>query len=204
MVRRPVVRIAASSRISQRWKVGWVNAHANGWSNGLAAEGMGTMWASLCRWQGMLLVHPYHRRGGPRFSSQIVHSVLTKGQKSSLDNCYTIVFKGKECRYYDDYANSTWKYYVEELPCAQDLSNWVLELPDCVKAITATPEPWERVHPDPNAHLDGIKWQTGGGFEAGIFTVKLRGCPPVKGTQVAAKGPDVDWGFIKGPGCSYK
>jgi hypothetical protein len=133
-----------------------------------------------------------------------VYRASDKPSAKALDNCYKIVFEGKECRYYDDYANSTWKYYVEELPCAQDLSNWVLELPDCVKAITATPEPWERVHPDPNAHLDGIKWQTGGGFEAGIFTVKLRGCPPVKGTQVAAKGPDVDWGFIKGPGCSYK
>lgn len=121
-----------------------------------------------------------------------------------LDNCYKIVFKSVECRYYEHYAVSTWKYYVKELPCAQDLSNWVLELPDCVQVLTAAPEPWERVHPDPNAHLDGIKWQTGGGFEAGLFTVKLRGCPPVKGMHVAAKGPDVNWGFLKGPGCSDK
>lgn len=27
--------------------------------------------------------------------------------------------------------------------------------------VTAAPEPWEAVCPDPNAHLDGIKWQTG-------------------------------------------
>ena len=43
---------------------------------------------------------------------------------------------------YNDDCTSTWHYYVEGLPGAQDLGNWVLELPDCVGVVTASPEPW--------------------------------------------------------------
>jgi hypothetical protein len=89
---------------------------------------------------------------------------------------------------------------VKELDCAQDLSNWVLALPRC-KILGAAPDPWEFVNPDPNAHLVGIKWQTGAGFEQGTFTVKLKGWPQVKVTDVAVKGPDLAYGEIAGPYC---
>lgn len=39
----------------------------------------GSTWGSFCSWQGMLLVRPYHRRRGPRFSGKIVHGVLKTG-----------------------------------------------------------------------------------------------------------------------------
>lgn len=117
-----------------------------------------------------------------------------------LENCYKMVFK--EAKYYESYGKkvSTWKYYIRELDCAQDLSNWVLALPGC-KVRGASPEPWEFVNPDPNAQLTGIKWQTGAGFERGVFTVKLKGWPPIGVTDVAAKGPDLAYGEIVGPVC---
>ncbi|GIK40840.1 MAG: hypothetical protein BroJett011_46730 [Chloroflexota bacterium] len=121
----------------------------------------------------------------------------------TLANCYRVVFLGAT-----DNGNgtSTWRYYVEELPCAQDLSNWVLALPlSCVDVITASPEPWEVVTPDPNAQLNGIKWQTGAGFQQGNFEVVLQGTLGVDLgvgiVDVAAKGPDVEFGQINGPVC---
>jgi uncharacterized repeat protein (TIGR01451 family) len=116
----------------------------------------------------------------------------------TLDNGYRITFLGV---IYNADGTSTWRYYVEELPSAQDLSNWVLELPDCASVVTAWPEPWEVVMPDPNAHLDGIKWQTGAGFEEGEFTVTLAGPLALGQTQVAAMGPDLGYGVIAGPVC---
>ena len=41
----------------------------------------------------------------------------------------------------------------------------------------------------------------GAGFIAGTFKVTLKGWPPVGLTTVAAKGPDVAFGQIKGPDC---
>ncbi len=100
-------------------------------------------------------------------------------------------------------GTSVWKYFVEELASAQDLSNWVLDLKDCA-IVTAAPEPWEVVHPDPNAKLFGVKWQTGAGFQQGEFTVRLRGPLGFGLIQVAAKGPDVVLGDIAGPLCAAK
>lgn len=116
----------------------------------------------------------------------------------TLDNGYRITFLGVT---YNADGTSTWRYYVEELPSAQDLSNWVLELPDCTSVIDASPEPWEVVHPDPNLHLNGIKWETGTGFQQGEFTVTLTGHWAVGVTGVGAKGPDTAWGEIAGPIC---
>ena len=116
----------------------------------------------------------------------------------TLENGYRITFLGVT---YNADGTSTWRYYVEELPGAQDLSNWVLELPDCTSVVDASPEPWEVVHPDPNLHLNGIKWQTGAGFQQGEFTVTLTGHWAVGVTGVGAKGPDVAWGEIAGPIC---
>lgn len=122
---------------------------------------------------------------------------VCQSETVTLSNGYKITFLGVE----NDYVSgtSTWSYSVTELPEAQDLSNWVLELPDINAVVTASPEPYEIVHPDPNAHLYGIKWQPGGGFEEGTFTFTLQGIFEVGIVQVAAKGPDVAFGEICGP-----
>ncbi|HSO18718.1 MAG TPA: putative metal-binding motif-containing protein, partial [Desulfosarcina sp.] len=117
---------------------------------------------------------------------------------AELSNCYRITFLGVV---YNIAGTSTWRYQVEEQPCAQDLSNWVLELPACVSVVNASPEPNELVNPDPNAGLSGIKWQTGAGFEIGIFEVTLNAHWEISVVNVAAKGPDVAQGEISGPSC---
>jgi hypothetical protein len=55
-----------------------------------------------------------------------------------LPNCYKITFLG-----FTDNGDetSTWNYQVDELSCAQDLSNWVLELPTCTTVVGASPSP---------------------------------------------------------------
>lgn len=116
-----------------------------------------------------------------------------------LPNCYKITFLGTQD---NGDGTSTWRYEVEELSCAKDLSNWVLELPDCSQIVNASPSPWEAVHPDPNHHLNGIKWQTGAGFERGVFTVVLSGDLTTGIPRVGAKGPDVAIGYIAGPICN--
>jgi hypothetical protein len=115
-----------------------------------------------------------------------------------LPNCYKITFLG-----FTDNGDgtSTWNYRVDELSCAQDLSNWVLELPACASVVGASPSPWEVVNPDPNHHLNGIKWQTGAGFQSGEFSVTLTGDLTTGTVQVGAKGPDVAIGLITGPAC---
>jgi len=96
---------------------------------------------------------------------------------------------------------SAWRYEVSELSCAQDLSNWALELPACAAVIDASPSPWEVVHPDPNYHFDGIKWETGTDFQSGDFTLVLSGELTNGVVQVGVKGPDVTIGMIEGPTC---
>jgi len=115
-----------------------------------------------------------------------------------LPNCYKITFLG----FTENVdGTSTWRYLVEELSCAQDLSNWVLELPACATVTGASPSPWEVVNPDPNHHLNGIKWETGAGFERGEFSVTLAGDLTSGTVHVGAKGPDVAIGSIAGPVC---
>jgi hypothetical protein len=115
-----------------------------------------------------------------------------------LPNCYKITFLG-----FTDNGDgsSTWNYQVEELSCAQDLSNWVLELPACAGVVDASPSPWEVVQPDPNIRLNGIKWETRAGFQSGQFSVTLTGELTTGTVQVGAKGPDVAIGQITGPAC---
>ncbi|MEW5857706.1 MAG: S-layer homology domain-containing protein [Cyanobacteriota bacterium] len=98
-------------------------------------------------------------------------------------------------------GTSTWRYRVEELPSAQDLSNWVLGLPSCVSVAGASPK-GEVVNPDPNAKISGIKWQPGGGFTDGEFTVTLNRQVAVGEIDVAVKGPDVALGRLPGPSCN--
>jgi hypothetical protein len=115
-----------------------------------------------------------------------------------LPNCYKITFLGFA---ENGDSTSTWRYLVEELSCAQDLSNWVLELPACATVVGASPTPSEVVQPDPNHHLNGIKWETGAGFESGEFSVTLSGALTSGTVHVGAKGPDVAIGSIAGPTC---
>jgi hypothetical protein len=115
-----------------------------------------------------------------------------------LPNCYKITFLG-----FTDNGDrtSTWTYRVDELSCAQDLSNWMLELPACTTVVGASPSPWEVVQPDPNFHLNGIKWETGTGFQSGDFSVTLTGDLTAGTVGVGVKGPDVAIGSIGGPAC---
>lgn len=128
---------------------------------------------------------------GPRVSvdpspNDIV--TLSNGFKISLVD---VVYRGEI---------SVWRYRVEELAWAQDLSNWVLSLPACARVTDYAPN-GELVNPDPNARLYGIKWQPGGGFRTGIFSVTIRGSVTQGTIRVAAKGPDVAYGDITGPIC---
>jgi len=117
-------------------------------------------------------------------------------QTITLSNGYRVTFLGVSYQ-----ANSsTWRYYVEELPSAQDLSNWVLGLPSCATVASASPR-GELVNPDPNARISGIKWQPGGGFVEGEFAITLEGSLRVGEIQVAIKGPDVASGTLRGPAC---
>lgn len=116
-----------------------------------------------------------------------------------LPNCFRISFLGSSDQ---GGGTSVWEYSVEELSCAQDLSNWMLELPTCANVVDATPSPWEIVHPDPNFQLDGIKWEVDDAFQEGTFSVTLEGELITGPTRVGAKGPDVAIGVIKGPVCA--
>lgn len=120
------------------------------------------------------------------------------GTTVTLSDCYEVSFLGVS---QSTDQVSTWRYHVKELSCAQDLSNWALELPACAIVVDASPSPWEVVQPDPNYHFDGIKWQTGADFQNGEFTVVLSGELMNGIAQVGVKGPDVAVGMIEGPVC---
>lgn len=117
----------------------------------------------------------------------------------TLSNGYRITFQGVT---YNPDGTSAWPYLVEELPWAQDLSNWMLELFDCHTIITATPESWWLEYPDPNFGLNGIKWQGAGVQGSAVFTVTLDGYWVVGTNRVGAKGPDVAIGLLAGPSCN--
>lgn len=117
----------------------------------------------------------------------------------TLSNGYRITFQGVT---YNPDGTSTWQYLVEELPWAQDLSTWMLELFDCHTVITATPESWWLEYPDPNYGLNGIKWQGAGVQGSAVFTVTLDRYWVVGTNQVGAKGPDVAIGLLAGPSCN--
>lgn len=121
----------------------------------------------------------------------------TSGQSVTLANGFRISYLGVS------YSGntSTWRYYVEELPRARDLSNWVLGLPSCVRVAGASPR-GELVNPDPNARISGVKWQPGGSFQKGEFVVQLDRRYAEGSIDVAAKGPDVARGVLVGPSCS--
>jgi hypothetical protein len=112
-------------------------------------------------------------------------------------NGFEVIFLGSQS---NADGTSTWRYRVNETPCAQDLSNWVLEIFDCA-IVSASPEPNEAVSPDPNAKLTGVKWETGGGFSSGEFAVTVSGAARADTIRFAVKGPDVVLGETTGPRC---
>ena len=124
--------------------------------------------------------------------------ITSVGNPDTLLDCYKITFLGTT---ENSDGTSIWNYSMEELACAQDLSNWMLEIPACATVANASPAPWEIVQPDPNFHFNGIKWQTGAGFESGEFSVVLSG-NLISGTvKYGVKGPDVAIGVVEGPVC---
>jgi hypothetical protein len=59
---------------------------------------------------------------------------------------------------------------------------------------------YEIVSPDPNSQLYGVKWETGGGFSDGLFTITTTGA--TRGAiKFATKGPKVAYGVVDGPIC---
>lgn len=135
----------------------------------------------------------------PTLEPSVMPTLTPEDQTSVAADCYMVSFLGM-----DENGDGTtmWRYEVEEEPCAQDLGNWVLELPTCAQIVDADPSPWEAVNPDPNIQLNGIKWQTGAGFEEGEFMVMLSDNLAVGETSFGVKGPDVAMGSIAGPVCS--
>jgi len=121
----------------------------------------------------------------------------TAGGSSATSNGFEVIFLGSQS---NADGTSTWRYRVDETPCAKDLSNWVLEVFDCA-VVSASPEPNEVVHPDPNAKLTGVKWETGGGFASGEFSVTVSGPARAATIRFAVKGPDVVLGETTGPRC---
>lgn len=124
--------------------------------------------------------------------------VTSIGKSENPSDCYKVAFLGFT---ENPDETSTWTYSVEELACAQDLSNWMLEIPACATIVDASPSPWENVHPDPNFHFNGIKWQTGAGFQSGEFSVVLSGELTTGMVKYGVKGPDVSIGLVEGPVC---
>lgn len=124
--------------------------------------------------------------------------VTSIGRSDAPASCYEVTFLGFT---EGPDGASAWRYSVEELACAQDLSNWMLEIPACASVVSASPSPWEIVQPDPNFHFDGIKWQTGAGFQSGEFSVTLTGGLTSGMVKYGVKGPDVAIGLVEGPVC---
>ena len=99
-------------------------------------------------------------------------------------------------------SGTRWTYRVEELEGAQDLSHWVLELPECVSVVATSPEVDEFVDPDPTTNLSGAKWETASAFTTGEFTVELDGEYPTGIVRVATKSADVAVAELAGPACN--
>lgn len=120
----------------------------------------------------------------------------------TLENGFRISFLGVSRDF--DRGTSKWNYLVEELPSAQDLSVWMLELLDCHQekdVVTVTPSSGWYEDPDPNMRLTGIKWEVTDAHESAEFSVTLKGNWEVDTVQVSAKGPRVASGFLAGPSC---
>jgi hypothetical protein len=94
-------------------------------------------------------------------------------------------------------GTSSWTYNVQEVGGGKDLSNWVLGT-NCT--VLSSNIKGELVHPDPNAGITGIKWNTGAGFSSGTFTITVSGARPGS-VSYATKAPGVVGSTITGPIC---
>ncbi len=118
----------------------------------------------------------------------------------TLENGYQIDFVGAE----SSDSNTTFSYRVTEQEGAKDLSNWVLELPECIVVVEAT-FGYELVAEDPNAGLAGIKWEVTDDFTSDLFTVTVMGEVETGMGYVAAKGgTDVTLAEIAIPTCTVE
>lgn len=95
-------------------------------------------------------------------------------------------------------GSSTWTYRVEEQPGSKDLSNWVLGTSCAVRS--ATPK-GQRVSPDPNHGITGVKWETGDGFSSGEFSVTVAAGASLGTVSYGTKAPGVALGSLPGPVC---
>ena len=117
--------------------------------------------------------------------------------EATTSNGFQVVFLGSAV---NADGTSTWRYRVDELPCAQDLSNWVLEIFDC-SIVSASPQPYELVNQDRNTGLTGVKWETRDGFATGTFEVTVSESARADTVRFAVKGPAVELGETTGPRC---
>ena len=97
-------------------------------------------------------------------------------------------------------SSTTWRYRLEELSGAPNLSSWTLGLAGCAVG-GATPAPNEIVNPDPESGINGVRWMLGPDFTTGEFAVTLTNASRVRFVNVAVKGDEVLSGRIAGPGC---
>ncbi len=103
---------------------------------------------------------------------------------------------------YNEDNTSAWRYSVEELPDAKDLSHWVLGLPECVTVVSGSPDFYELVDPDPKTGVSGVKWDLNDRFKIGEFTIVIDGHQDKGTVKIAGKGgTGVGIGEIYGPAC---
>lgn len=97
-------------------------------------------------------------------------------------------------------GTKTWTYEVCEVS-GQDLSNWVLGTGTCQIVSSSPNQGFEKVSPDPNSGITGVKWNTGGHSGCQTYSVTTKG-----GTEsmisVSTKAPGVAYGMVAGPKCN--
>ncbi len=125
-------------------------------------------------------------------------AVETVGNYSSNAGCYQVEFLGVT---ESSEVASTWRYRVQDQNCAQNSSNWILELPACATVVDASPGHWEIISPDMQSQISGIKWQTGADFQDGEFSVTLTGNLQKGMTRAGMEGQNISIGSMEGPVC---
>lgn len=107
---------------------------------------------------------------------------------------YRIEFVGR--------TGNTWTYRVSEVS-GKDLSHWVLGLGACQGMISSTSPTASDIGKDGSTGFTGAKWNLGGGFTSGQFSITLNGNYPEGTVQVLAKtGSGTAMGQIAGPICT--
>lgn len=115
-----------------------------------------------------------------------------------IAGCYRVEFLGVT---ENSEVTSTWRYRVFEESCEPKIGSWMLELPACATVVDASPGLWEIVSQDLNFQMSGIKWQTGGDFQSGEFSVMLTGDLEKGVARAGVAGQNVAVGSMEGPVC---